>query len=118
MKRLGLLRSGAACVGLICFTSACAAPRPVRVVSNPDPSGKIPAIKLSVQRSDMSVVAQLVKDLDSDDPAVRFYAIEGLERLTGETFGYRYFDDELERRPALEKWDAWLSGWEAASRER
>jgi hypothetical protein len=96
----------------------CAAPRPKLAVSNPDPSGKIPAIKLSVQNRDMTAVRQLVKDLESDDPAVRFYAIQGLSRLTGEELGYRYFDDEEDRRPALEKWQAWLRGWEAGQRER
>lgn len=55
----------------------------------------------------------MVKDLDSDDPAVRFYAIGGLKRLTGQTFGYHYYEDEQQRRPALEKWKAWLQGWQA-----
>ena len=95
--------------------AACSAPRTPLVLSNPDPSGKIPAIKLSVQRGEKAAAPQLIKDLESDDPAVRFYAIQGLERLTGETFGYRYYDDERERRPALEKWQAWLRGWEAGS---
>ena len=94
------------------------APRGPRIVSDPDPSNKIPAIKASVQRKDMSAVTQLVKDLDSDDPAVRFYAIEGLYRLTGQTFDYRYYDDEAGREPAVEKWKAWLAGWSAGAGER
>ena len=98
--------------------SACAAPRTPRVVNNPDPTGKIPAIKDAVEAKDLAAAEQLVKDLDSDDPAVRFYAIQGLQRLTGETFGYRYFDDERERKPALEKWQAWLRGWAAGSGKR
>ena len=97
-----------------CFT----APRPPLVVTNPDPSVKIPAIKLSVQKRDMSAVKQLVKDLQSDDPAVRFYAIEGLRKLTGEDFAYRYYDDEDARRPAVERWKAWLAGWESGSGEK
>jgi hypothetical protein len=83
--------------------------REPRVVTNPDPSVKIPAIKQAVRQGDADVVPQLVKDLDSDDPAVRLYAIEALERLTGQTFGYRYFDDERERAPALKRWQEWLS---------
>lgn len=103
-----------ACV--ICLTiglSGCG-PRPVLEITNPDPSGKIPAIKASVQRKDMTAVRQLVKDLESDDPAVRFYAIQGLERLTGQTFGYQYFAADESRFSAVEKWKAWLAGWEAA----
>ena len=101
-----------------CLTIGCAAPAPRRAVTNPDLSGKIPAIKASVQAKDMSAVRQLVKDLDSDDPAVRFFTIQGLQRLTGETFEYRYFDDERERRPALERWQAWLRGWEAGQEQQ
>lgn len=82
-------------------------------MDNPDPSGKIPAIKDAVEARDLAAARQLIKDLESDDPAVRFFAIQGLQRLTGQTFGYRYFDDERARKPALEKWHAWLNGWEA-----
>lgn len=84
------------------------------MVSDPDPAVKIPAIKASVAARDTSAVAQLVKDLDSDDAAVRFYAIQGLQRLTGQTFGYLYYADDEQRRPAVEKWQAWLKGWDAA----
>ena len=77
---------------------------------SPDPSLKIPAIKQSVENRDQRSEAQMVKDLDNDDAAVRFYAIQGLHRLTGRTFGYRYYDDEVQRLPALRKWQAWLAG--------
>ena len=102
-------------VGLLCVASACVAPRSPRVVGNPDPSGKIPAIKRAVEQKDMAAARQLIKDLESDDPAVRFYAIQGLERLTGETFAYRYFDGDEQRKGALEKWQAWLRGFEAGT---
>jgi hypothetical protein len=113
MKRCRVL---ALVVGLLLpalLASACAAPRPTRAVDNPDPSGKIPAIKDAVEANDLAAARQLIRDLESDDPAVRFYAIQGLQRLTGETFGYRYFDDGRDREAALEKWQAWLRGWEA-----
>ena len=92
-------------------------PGPVKDVRNPDPSGKIPAIKAAVEEHDPAAVRQLVKDLDSDDGAVRFFAIEALERLTGETFAYHYYDDEDERRPAVLRWRQWLAEWEAAAEE-
>jgi hypothetical protein len=94
---------------------ACTAPRPNYVVSDSDPSVKIPAIKRSVDRKgdddddEAGTVRQLVKDLDSDDPAVRFYAIEGLRRLTGQTFEYVYYEDADERKPAVARWNAWLT---------
>src|SRR4051794_15232990 len=78
-------------------------------IKSPDPALKIPAIKTAVQRKDMSVITALVKDLESDDPAVRFYAIHGLQELTGETFGYAYYTDGDERQSALRQWQDWLS---------
>lgn len=80
-----------------------------------DPSLKIPAIKMAVSAHDLDACAELIKDLDSDDPAVRFYAIEGLQRLTGESFGYRYYDDEIARKPAIAKWKQWLAAQHATS---
>ena len=70
---------------------------------------KIPALKSAVEQRDLSVAPQLVKDLESSDPAVRFYAIEGLQRLTGETFDYVYYDDRPQREAAVSKWKHWLS---------
>ena len=80
-----------------------------RTVANEDAAVKIPAIKQAVQENDAQVIPQLVRDLDSDDPAVRFYAIEGLERLTGQTFGYVYYADPPARREATLKWQQWLN---------
>jgi hypothetical protein len=112
-------RTGLPCLALLLFMAGCIpAPRPKPTLTDPDPSLKIPAIKLSVQNKDNSAAAQLVKDLNSDDPAVRFYAIEGLRKLTGEDFGYRYYDDTDAREPAVERWKAWLVGWEAGSAQK
>lgn len=90
--------------------AGCSAPAPEKVVTNPDPSGKIPAYKQAVRARDRKAARQMVKDLDSDDPAIRLFAIEGLRRMTGETFDYRYYDDEHARRPAIQRWQAWLDG--------
>ena len=97
---------------LLAVGSGCA--RGPRFVTDQDPAAKIPAIKASVQTHDMSAVRQMVKDLDSDDSAVRFYAIGGLQRLTGQTFGYQYYFDESQRAEPVKQWNAWLKGWEAA----
>jgi hypothetical protein len=88
---------------------ACAAPRPPLVVTDPDPSVKIPAIQKAVNERDMSVLPQLVKDLDNDDPAVRFYANHALEVLTGQRLGFRYYDDDSQRAPAIARWKQWLN---------
>lgn len=115
-RRVRIVRlSGlAAVLGLLGLLGGCVAPREPLVVSNPDPSVKIPAIKASVQSKDMAATKQMIKDLESDDPAVRFYSIGGLQRLTGDTFGYQYFADDAKRAEAVSKWKAWLAGFEAA----
>jgi hypothetical protein len=93
-----------------CFPSGREAPD----IKSPDPSLKIPAIKSAVQRKDMSAIGSLIKDLDSDDPAVRFFAIQGLRRLTGESFGYEYYADADERKPAVLQWQEWFNRSEAS----
>lgn len=103
------LKTGSILVALGLLAGGCTAPRPPLVVSDPDPSVKIPAIKKAVREKDLGAVRQLVQDLDSDDPAVRFYAIGGLERLTGQRFGYDYSADEIRRRPAVIRWQQWLA---------
>ena len=83
------------------------------VITSDDPGSKIPAIKIAARARDTSTAKQLVKDLASDDPAVRFYAIRGLQDLTGETFGYLYYGSDDARKPALKRWRQWLSGADA-----
>ena len=90
----------------------CTAPRGPLVVTDPDPSVKIPAIKKAARRHDRGAVRQLVADLESDDPAVRFYAIHGLEEITGERFGYDYYADDARRDPAVRRWKEWLASHE------
>jgi len=88
--------------------AGCTAPRGPLVVTDPDPSVKIPAIKKAVSSKDRKAVRQLVADLSNDDPAVRFYAINGLHRITGQRFGYDYFADDERRWPSAQKWQQWL----------
>lgn len=93
----------------------CTLPRAPRSLVDTDPTAKIPAIKSTADGNDQQSVDKLVAELNSDDPAIRFYAIRALQRLTGESLGYRYFDDEIEREPALRRWDAWLKAQNPAS---
>ena len=79
-----------------------------RGLADPDITFKAPAIRQAVAQDEKAVIPRLVQDLDNDDAAVRFYAIEGLRRLTGRTFDYHYYEDLADRRPAIERWQAWL----------
>ena len=80
-----------------------------RTVANPDLTAKIPAIEYAARVHDRSAIPQLVKDLENDDPAVRFYAIRGLRALTGRTLGYRYYDSEDDRHAEVLRWKQWLA---------
>jgi len=87
----------------------CSEPSGPKVIASRDIDVKIPAIKRAVQDKDTTQLAELVKGLKSDDAAVRLYSIEGLQRMTGQDLGYRYYDDAEARKPALERWNKWLS---------
>lgn len=80
-----------------------------RSIVNDDPAVKIPSMKTAVAKRDRSALPQLVKDLDSDDSAVRFYAIESLRRMTGQSFAYDWTEDDRHaRRAAIEPWQRYV----------
>jgi len=107
-RRLSLRLSASALIFALGLLAACSEPRDPPSVKSDDLTLKVPAIKEDVQHRSQSDIPLMVHDLDNDDPAVRFYAIEGLHRLTGNDFGYRYYDNEDERKPALQRWENWL----------
>lgn len=102
--------------GLLAPAGGCTAPRRPLVVTDPDPSVKIPAYKKAVRTKDRAAAKQLIVDLDSDAPAVRLYAIGALERMTGQCFGYRYYDTDQARQVAVARWDQWLTGKDDGAR--
>lgn len=100
------------CLGWL--SAGCVAPpEPVRL-SSPNPAIKARAAKRAAKAPDQHSLRQLVKDLDSDDAAVRFYAIGALRRTAGDSFGYEYYADEERRRPAVRRWQQWLEAREVA----
>src|SRR5947209_8697321 len=94
--------------GWVAFIASCTAPRPPLVVTDPDPSVKIPAIEKAVREHDTSAIPQLITDLNNDDAAVRIYSIYALHSLTGESLGYQPYLDEEHRQAAVERWKQWL----------
>lgn len=93
----------------VLVVGGCVHPRAPLVVTDPDPSVKIPATFIAVRGHDRSAVPQLIKDLESDDPAVRLYASHALEKLTDQTFGYHYYDEDEGRAQAVARWKKWYS---------
>jgi hypothetical protein len=93
--------------GIAAVTVGCSSGPPADMRN--DPSVRIPAIKRAVRSGDRSALPGMVRDLRSDDAAIRMYAIEGLRLLTGDDLGYRYYDDAPQRRAATKRWEAWLA---------
>ena len=98
-------------IGIMIFAGGlaggCFSPDPISINSDSAPS-EIPAIKRAAENKDRRAIPRLVQDLDDNDPAVRFAAINALRRITGEDFGYRYYDSAYDRRPAVARWQLWL----------
>jgi len=99
--------------GAVAVTAAvlagCEAPRGPVSIDSDDTDLKVLAIKRDVELHDERDDPKMVAALDDDDPAVRFYAIQGLRRLTGDDFGYHYYDDEQARAPAVRRWRRWVT---------
>jgi hypothetical protein len=76
---------------------------------SPDASLKIPAIKQAADHHDVAAIPTLIRDLNSTDPAVRFYSSYALKRITGRELGYEYYAPEIQRRLAIARWDQWAA---------
>jgi len=110
-----VIAAAAATAGGVC-AGGCSEPTGPRTVANEELTVKIPAIKEAGRTRDLSAAPQLVKDLDSDDAALRLFAIKGLREMSGQEFGYVYYADVEQRRPAVLKWREWLRQQGAATR--
>lgn len=93
----------------LALVSGCTAPR-AELYGPRDASRVIPGMKRVSSVQDREAAAELVRDLESDDAAVRLFAIHTLERLTGDRMGYIYYAEEADRRPAVTRWRDWLEG--------
>jgi len=94
---------------------ACAPPAITGGFDSPQPAAQIFATRRAAAETDPAKIRQampgLIQNLTSDDPAARLLSAEALDELTGETYGYRYFDPEWMRAPAVARWrDAWERG--------
>lgn len=102
---LFFMRALAAVGMMVGILTGCAPPVSTGGFDAPDPASKVYAIESAVRSNDLAAVPHIVEQLSSDDPAVRFCAIEALERLTGETHGYLAHAPEDEREAAIARWE-------------
>lgn len=87
------------------LAAGCSYPEPG--FNSPDPAALIPAIVAASETRDRRAIPDLIRSLDSQDPAVRFAAIQALERITGQTLGYDYAAPETDRRRQVDAWVRW-----------
>ena len=73
-------------------------------LEDPNPTIRIMAIKWAGENKITAALPQLVDSLQDEDPSVRFYAIEGLRRITGTDNGYDYKAQAHERAASVERW--------------
>lgn len=93
-------------VGVGWGVAGCAVSRgPLRVTSD-DPAIKLPAMRQAADAKARRDIPAIIDALDNPDPAVRLFAIESLEEFTGQTYGYRFYDSEGDRLPAIRRWRA------------
>lgn len=98
-------------VGILGSASGCGlGPRNFRKIKHPSPLVRARALSLGDRRPSAQVIPALVARLDDPDPVVRLAAHEELKQRTGQDFGYVAWDEEPERKAAVERWRAWLSG--------
>ena len=68
------------------------------------PAARSKAIQTAAIAMDFSAISRIVEQLDSDDPVIRMLAIASLQRLTGETYGYKHYHPAYVRHEAIAKW--------------
>jgi len=75
-----------------------------------DPAARIQAIQDAAASNDRSAIPDLIRSLDSDDPAERMLAIRALEQMTGQTLGYEHWAPRADRAAAAQRWADWYAG--------
>jgi hypothetical protein len=88
--------------------SGCSRPSLQERLASPDPNQRSQAVVDMARSADRANLPALVECLEDDDPAVRFYAILALERMTGTRLGYSYAAPPAQRRVAYHAWRAYL----------
>lgn len=74
-----------------------------------DPAARIQSIQDAAATDDRSAIPDLIRSLDSDDPAERMLAIRTLEQMTGQTLGYQHWAPRAERSAAAQRWADWYA---------
>jgi len=115
------IRLAAAALGLSCMGAGgvgCTPRATEAEFDSANPAAKLYAIQKAGQKRDADKIPALIEQLNSDDPAVRMYAIIALEKITGTRLNYSPYDPPWRRANAIERWAAAYRGGRLAGAER
>ena len=73
-----------------------------------DPAARLWAVVEVGRSKDAKAVGYLVDRLTDSEPEIRMFAITSLEKITGQTLGYRCYDPPPAREAAVARWRGWL----------
>ena len=77
-------------------------------ISSAKPDVATGAMSQAAENKSTRSIVPLVKRLYDEDPVIRLSAIRALREITGQDFGYRYYEPEVQRIEAIKRWQAWL----------
>ena len=80
----------------------------VKNISSAKPEVATEAMSRAARNENRRAIVPLVKRLHSEDPVIRLSAIRALKDITGQDLGYRYYEPQVKRVEAIERWQAWL----------
>lgn len=82
-------------------------------LTSEDPARRAQAAVEAGRACRRDLAGLLVDRLTDNEPEVRLVAIVSLEKITGQTLGYRYYDEPACREQAVRRWRQWLAEGEA-----
>ncbi|KPK83592.1 MAG: hypothetical protein AMJ81_07860 [Phycisphaerae bacterium SM23_33] len=82
-----------------------------------DASERIRASVQAGSQHDVRAVPLLVERLEDNSADARLFAIRALEKITGQTLGYRYYAPPEQRAEAVGRWREWVKTQRPADKE-
>jgi len=94
----------------VCCLGGCQGPsaNPARQFRSENPSERAAACVKAARLEDEAVLPLLVERLEDESEEVRLCAIQSLQRLTGQSLGYKHYQRRTQRQEAVQRWRDWL----------
>ena len=89
----------------------------VQNISSVSPEVATEAMSIAAENKSTRAIEPLVQRLYDEDSVIRLSAVRALKEITGQDFGYRYYEPESQRIQAIKRWEAWLAQQNAVVEE-